>query len=107
MQKSEELKLPEPDKKIIQSDSQHIDIKVQARQKPDEEQKHPVPVEPIQILKQAIDQPVVAEVQSKEAVPAKHRGRPPKNNKNKVLEQAVPSSVVPESNLNKKPPSET
>ena len=47
MQKSEELKLPEPDKKITQSESQHIEIKVQARPKPEEEQKHTVPAESI------------------------------------------------------------
>ena len=47
MQKSEELKLPESDKKITPSESQHLEIKAQARPKPDEEQKHTVPAESI------------------------------------------------------------
>ena len=107
MQKSEELKLPEPDKKIMQSEIQHVDHKLlTAQQKPDEEQKHTDPAEPLQIPKQVIDPPVVAEVLAKELAPAKHRGRPPKNNKTKAVEQ-VSSTMVCEPVMTEKIPSET
>ena len=107
MLKSEELKLPEPDKKLDSVETQQqMQIQIPQQQKSDEEQKKNDLMEQAQTIKQVTDLPIAAEVFIKEMAVPKHRGRPPKKNRLNTEVQA-PKIVTTDPIMNEKSASES